>query len=642
VFLSPAWPFDLVLLHGLDGEDNAAVGDAMIATVEEFRGRFAFPRLVPGRAEDFFREVERRYGGSLPVRRGDTGTYWEDGAASTAADLALFRRAQLAARAAELLALWDARLEPRDAAAEERARRRGEERRAMWRDLLLFGEQTWGAAASVAEPDAPQSVAQWQYKRRYLESGWAAARRQVDDALLRIGRGTAPGRGRIVFNASSWDRSDVVRVAGGAGRAWTAGDRELPAVDLSDGAALVVARDVPALGYVALAERERAPRPASDEGPALDAAAGGFICRLDPGTGALASLVGPDGRERVKPSLWSGLNQLVYARGGARSALWTGWNRADLRTPPDLALAQAQLVGARRERLPGIGVRLVAERRLDPLRSVISTVTLYDELPWVDLDNRFAKPATDEKEALYVAFPFAFTAPTVEVEVPLGRMTVERDQQPGSGRDWLCHTHWVRFREGADALLWSGPDTPLFTLNDVFRGAWRRRLEPDGTLFAYVLHNYWHTNFAARQGGDFAARFRISLPPAGDAVEPVRRGWAACEPLLVSAPYENAAPGPLLERDRALFLNDRGVLVVGAKPADDGEGAIVKLLDVAGVARSVGVWPAAWEFRAARRANLVEMNEGDVPLDGERRAAVALRAWGAAALRLFTPRAGAG
>jgi hypothetical protein len=269
-------------------------------------------------------------------------------------------------------------------------------------------------------------------------------------------------------------------------------------------------------------------------------------------------------------------------------------------------------------------------------------VTLYDELPWVDIENRFTKAPTDGKEALYVAFPFAFTSPTVEVEVPLGRMTVERDQQPGSNRDWFCHAHWVSLREGADGLLWSGPDTPLFTLNDVCRGTWRRRIAPDGTVFAYVLHNYWHTNFAARQGGDFTTRFRLSVLAPGDPAEPVRRGWAACDPLYVSEPYVNQAAGPLLGRDRALFLADRGVLVLGAKPADDGDGAIVKLLDVAGAARPVGVWPAAWEYTAARRANLVELNEGDIPLDGERRAAVDLRAWGVAAARLFTPRAGAG
>ncbi|HEV8266198.1 MAG TPA: hypothetical protein VGQ06_14720 [Gemmatimonadales bacterium] len=637
VFLSTEWPYDLALLYGADWQDNAPMKEQIVGNVEEFNRRYTFPRVVPGRPEDFFRDLERRYGPRIPVRRGDTGLYWEDGAASTAAELAAFRAAQLAARTAEILALWDDRLEPRDPETPRRLRRRAEERQALWRDLLLFGEHTWGADVSVSAPDARQTVAQWSYKKRFVDGAAASVREQVTEGLLRLGRGTASGRGRIVFNAANWERTDVARVAGGAGKSLAFDGRELPSVDLESGDALVLFREVPPLGYLALAEADREPRPAVADGDALDARAGGHAVQLDPATGAMHSFTGPDGKERVKPSEWSGLNQLVYARGGERSALWTTGDRADLKNPPQLAITQARLVRARRERLPGIGVRLIAERALEGFPTLVSTVTLYDELPWVDIENRLIKEPTLAKEALYVAFPFAFTQPSVEVEVPLGRMTVERDQQPGSGRDWYCHTHWVWLREGTEGVLWSGPDTPLFTLNDLCRGAWRRTIAPDGTLFAYAMNNYWHTNYAARQGGPATFRFRLSLLAPGDPAEPVRRGWAACDPLYVSPGYETRVAGPLIGKDRAFFLADKNVLVVGAKPADDGEGAVVKLLDVQGQARSVGLWPAAYTFRLARRTSLVEMNGDAIPVTADGKAAVELPAWGVAAARLFTP-----
>src|SRR6266511_1631999 len=114
VFLSRDWQYDLALLYGADWQDNALMQEQLVTNLEEFNRRYTFQRLVPGRAEDFFRELERRHGPRIPVKRGDTGVYWEDGAASTAAELAAFRSAQLAARAAEVIALWDARLEPRD------------------------------------------------------------------------------------------------------------------------------------------------------------------------------------------------------------------------------------------------------------------------------------------------------------------------------------------------------------------------------------------------------------------------------------------------------------------------------------------------------------------------------------------------
>jgi len=644
-FLAQNWPYDMALLYGADWQDNALMKEALVKNVEEFGRRFTWPRIVTGRAEDFFREVERRYGAKVPVRRGDTGLYWEDGAASTAAELAAFRSAQLAARAVEVLALWDGRIESPDDDVVERRRERVEARTAMWRELLLFGEHTWGAAESVDAPASRQTVAQWEYKKRFIDAAAAGSGDLINEGLLRLGRATRSGRGRLVFNAGSWERTDIARVAGGAGKALAYEGRELASVDLEDGDALVLFREVPPLGYLALTESDRTPpRPPSADGEALEASAGGFTVKLDDASGAIRSLTGPDGKERVKASEWSGLNQLIYARGGERSALWTSGNRDDLKNPPQLEITQARFTRSRREKLPGIGVRLVTERTLDGFPAITSSVTLYDELPWVDVENRISKTPTFAKEALYVAFPFAFTKPVVEVEVPLGRMTVDRDQQPGSCRDWYCHAHWVWLHEGNEGLLWSAPDTPLFTLNDLFRGQWRRSIvpPPDGTLFAYAMNNYWHTNYAAAQGGGRAVtfRFRISLLAPGDAAEPVRRGWAACDPLYVSPSYTNDTAGPLITKDRALFYADKNVMIVGAKSADDGEGAIVKLLDVSGQARAVGIWPAAYAFKLARRTTLVEQNGDPLPVGSDGRASIDLPAWGIGTARLFTPAEG--
>lgn len=638
-FLAQSWPYDIALLYGADWQDNALMKEALVANVQEFGRRFTWPRIVTGRAEDFFREVERRYATRLPVRRGDTGLYREDGAAAAAAELAAFRSAQLAARAAELVALWDARVEPRDEEAPQRRRDRADARGAMWRDLLLFGEHTWGAAESVDAPGSRQTVAQWNYKKRFIDAGAAAARDSLREGLERLGRASRAGRGRLVFNAGTWERTDVALVPGGAGKTLAHDGRELPSVDLEDGNALVLFREVPPLGYLTLTESDREARPPTADGDALEATAGGFTVKLDGATGAIRSLTGPDGKERVKPSEWSGLNQLLYVRGGERSALWTSGTRDDLKNPPQLEMTQAKFLRSRRERLPGIGVRLIVERALEGagFPTIRSTITLYDELPWVDIVNGIVKTPTLAKEALYVAFPFALTRPTVEVEVPLGRLTVERDQQPGSCRDWYCHAHWVWLHNAAEGVLWSGPDTPLITLNELFRGAWRRSIVPDGTLFAYAMNNYWHTNYPASQGGPATLRFRLSLLGPGDAAEPVRRGWAACDPLYLSPAYTNDTPGPLIAKDRAFFYADKNMMVVGAKLADDGEGVVVKLLDVAGQARAVGLYPAGYSFKLARRTNFVEQNGDALAVGGDGRASVDLAAWGVAAARLFTP-----
>jgi len=161
--------------------------------------------------------------------------------------------------------------------------------------------------------------------------------------------------------------------------------------------------------------------PPRDDGATLEAQAGGFHVVLDPASGAIRSLTTGDGAERVRPAGWSGLNQLVYVQGGAHSALWTGRARDELRTAPTSRCTRRSSYRRARAAPPGIGARLVVERTLQGCTSVTTIVTLYDDLPWMDIVNRITKPAPLDKEALYVAFPFALTKPTVEVEVPLGR-----------------------------------------------------------------------------------------------------------------------------------------------------------------------------------------------------------------------------
>src|SRR5207244_7513096 len=62
------------------------------------------------------------------------------------------------------------------------------------------------------------------------------------------GGGGGGGPGRVVFNASSWARSDVLRVPNGAGRRLVHDGRDWPAVGLPGGPAPVGARDGPAPG----------------------------------------------------------------------------------------------------------------------------------------------------------------------------------------------------------------------------------------------------------------------------------------------------------------------------------------------------------------------------------------------------------
>src|SRR5256886_17608325 len=88
VFLSPGYAFDIALLYGASAGDNALMDERLVQNMEEFNRRVAFPRIVPGRAQDFFRDLARRWGAKAPVRRGVPGCSWDDGSSPPAGRLA--------------------------------------------------------------------------------------------------------------------------------------------------------------------------------------------------------------------------------------------------------------------------------------------------------------------------------------------------------------------------------------------------------------------------------------------------------------------------------------------------------------------------------------------------------------------------
>lgn len=93
------------------------------------------------------------------------------------------------------------------------------------------------------------------------------------------------------------------------------------------------------------------------------------------------------------------------------------------------------------------------------------------------------------------------------------------DFLPGACRDWLTVQHFVELEAEDAAICWSTPDAPLVCAHDINRGKWQTDdSAANGHLYAYVMNNYWYTNYLAGQGGDFTFRFAITsrrVSPAG-------------------------------------------------------------------------------------------------------------------------------
>ena len=124
---------------------------------------------------------------------------------------------------------------------------------------------------------------------------------------------------------------------------------------------------------------------------------------------------------------------------------------------------------------------------------------------------------------------------------------------PGTCLDWFTVQHFVEM-EGRDATIaWATPNAPVVCFQDINRGKWQTSLPlTNGHLYAYLMNNYWFTNYLAGQGGDYVFRFAITSRAKSDNVASARFGWAASNPLVGVVVKANPQ-GPLPNSRRACW-----------------------------------------------------------------------------------------
>ena len=145
--------------------------------------------------------------------------------------------------------------------------------------------------------------------------------------------------------------------------------------------------------------------------------------------------------------------------------------------------------------------------------------------------NRIHQSCAQERTRIregivYFAFPFAMEHPQFRYEIQNGFVDPSRDQMPGAGKEWFSVQHWVAADEGGVSVALVPSTASLVCLGDIFRATWPEDFgQRPGTIFSYVMNNYWDTNYAAGQGGDFTFRYVLT---SGDRLDPAslsRLGW---------------------------------------------------------------------------------------------------------------------
>jgi hypothetical protein len=350
---------------------------------------------------------------------------------------------------------------------------------------------------------------------------------------------------------------------------------------------------------------------------------------FDPATGRVTSVVDKESsRELVDPKAPYRLNQYLYVAGGK------GTRIIETGPEPKLTISTPTKAKMYRAKLGELGEMMVVVGSTTMTPRLTTSVIVWNDLKRIDFCNTFTKTQTYDKEAVYFAFPFAAPKPVFRYEIPAGVVCANTGMLPGACLDWFTVQHFVEI-EGQDAAItWATPDAPLVCFQDINRGKWQTQLPlVNGHLYAYVMNNYWFTNYLAGQGGDFAFRFAVTSRAKADRVASARFGWDISNPLVPVAVKANPQ-GPLSAGSKSLIsVDEPNVLVVGAKQAATGPGLVLRLWELTGNATTAHVRLGPLAVQKAIACNLVEETQGPLQVrDGV--IEVPIRASGLATVRV--------
>jgi hypothetical protein len=546
--------------------DNAAPSIVPAEIASRWNEQFAYPELCIATNRDFFDALPTD---GLETFTGDWADWWADGLGSAARPVGFNRRAQATVRTAQTLhALAGSGTEiARDVDH-------------VYERMSLFDEHTWCAAhpGGEAVTGRQSGALQWQTKAALATEALTGAEALLDSAIARF---RSPDRrdSVLVLNASGIVRTDVVSVFLPVSR--IEAGRHVAVVDPETGNRVAHAFDppetarnrprgrllsflaerVPALGYrrYDLVDDDA---PSDDDGGELETEH--YRVELDVEGGyALRVLDKELGIDLVDPGSAFGLGQVVHdlyasalqatmrIQPGGASVTYAASspNPAFLasRSTPHHGVVVSRVSNALEERatirLAGAGCEWVE-----------TTFRLLHGVRRVEVTYRLGKTAREEKESIFVVFPFALHQPAVAYELTGG--TGGGEHVPGSAEHFHAIRHWVALQNASATIAWSTLEAPLVQLGNLFLPypPYPTTIDDagDGMVASWAMNNVWDTNFPLAQGGE--TQFTYALASAAPDADPRALGIATAaaltQPLVgVLGGMRDAMSGSICEID---------------------------------------------------------------------------------------------
>jgi hypothetical protein len=622
MYQHPSYRADATILFGTQVE-NTDLFPQQAELAQQWNSVYAYPHIQYSGFHAALQNIAQQFGNNIPTISGDGGPYWEDGIAADAYYAAMERQTESRGPSAEKLATLASLINPSLTADKADLDR-------MWTDMVLMDEHTWDSGNSVSDPTSMEAVQQLETKDLYAMKAQQLSRFVMRNSMASIANSISVGHGNlIVFNTLNWKRTALV--------SYDLDDEEeivdpatgqvVPVEILSSGFDFhhvrFVARDIPAVGYKVyqLRDTEKALEPAATtQITTLDSPY--YRVTLDPATGAVQSIYDKQlQRELVNQKSPYRFGQYLYVTGGDKQPnSILQYSPADPK--PDLDIHPAhdgRLVSVTRTPYGSVA-RLECTDTNTP--KISTEIQLFDHQKKIEFTEDVTKKDVDTKEGVYFVFPFSMDHPQFQYEIQNGVVDPATDMYPGAGHEWFSVQHWISVQQDGVSSTILPLDASLVTLGDINRGAWPDQFgQRPGNIFSYVMNNYWTTNYRAGQGGHFRFRYIITSTAATDDAQLSRLGWEEMTPLEKDeiTPQDKAlnTPGPLNgKQDSFLHVNDPDLVLTTWKPAEDGNGTILRFLDLGGATRTVSVETPLLQLQQAWQTDAVERDQSQLSLIG--------------------------
>lgn len=682
------YPYDAILLQMAFDNVNPQV--ELVGNIEAWNQQHANPKVLMSTPKEFFEYVEKKFAAGIPEISGDITSAWTDDPGIFAQATGLKRKAASEILSAEKFAAIDELL------GTDRPYPRADIDK-TYSDMLVYTDHTYGmdnwywehiplerSKGVLHHPVWDYYKESWEDKKEFAYDAARRSDQLLGNALNGIAsKISTEDRTIIVFNPTSWPRTDVVRVLHRALRIGRAdvyyeiadsvtGERVPYQAILGDrlqDTIAFVAKDVPPLGYKTYPLTTVQQRPVFSatgvtvSGRTLENEF--YRVEVDPASGAVASifdkelkreLVDRQGAEKVNQYIYyslTGSHEALYQDTHPRTHLGrvpASWYSIGIYSP----LAAKVEVGQDGPALKS----LVSDIRMDhgPAPSHITQeVILYPGIKRIDFVNRIHKQATLSKEEVYYAFPFNVPSFEIHCELPRAVFRPYHDQLSGSFTGFSGIQHWAEASNGEFGVAVATREVPAIEFGEIRTNDWSMEYKPKRPAFYfYILNNKENTNGAFWQGsedwrlGFFEVHFAVTSHRGGwREGKTTRFGWEHNTPLaarVVADKMESNIPGktayfvgkqrctlPAKEASYSEGLPDH-VILQALKIAEDGNGYMARFYETEGKAGSVS-WKGPGKTGRVQLCDMVERPVGAATVEGSR-VRFEIRPWQVVTLRV--------